>query len=265
MSGPIKSVIGPAKARLLTYITQARNHLDPAAEPTEMDLRGVQVKINNAIRLLDKKNLDWSDIIASAVDDQTRANLNLEYNNYVGADANFIEVLEQARVMADEIESYLLEYGQLPTGRSRVRLPQLELPSFEGDLASWPQFWSAFSASIDADPSIPDVQKMSYFIGCLKGAAAQELEEINNKSTEELIQQKLPDWMLLEVIKQKDGTVDWNDRCTENLLEIIDKILKKIKSVIPNSRGSRQENAVAGEHQPSFDSRVGSSRRDHRE
>jgi hypothetical protein len=80
MSGPIKSVIAPAKARLLTYIAQARNHLAPAAEPTERDLRGVQVKINNTIRLLDKKNLDWSDLIASAVDDQTRANLNLEYN-----------------------------------------------------------------------------------------------------------------------------------------------------------------------------------------
>ncbi|XP_049886600.1 uncharacterized protein LOC126381268 isoform X1 [Pectinophora gossypiella] len=55
--------------------------------------------------------------------------------------------------------------------KPRVKLPQLELPRFDGDIRQWPAFKNIFMASVD-DTDIPVVNKLQYLKSSLTGEAA---------------------------------------------------------------------------------------------
>jgi hypothetical protein len=291
MSGPLRGVIGPAKTRLSNYAVQA-TALIGGRNPDEHQVRSLMVKITNAINLLEAKNRDWAELIISALGAE-KVQLEQEYTTFTTQAGNFLEALDQGREALDDLEIFLTTLTGGPS-KSKIRLPLLELPNFDGHLGSWPQFWSAFEAAIDSDKSIPDVQKMSYLISCIKGEAAKEIqgfsvtgpnyplaiqhlkkrfeniealksslfgqlrkvncngrgtqeirrmttdiscilgllkesgEDVNNKATEELIQQKLPAWILLEIIEHKEGVQAWN---TDKLIEFLDKNLRQRETV----------------------------------
>ncbi|KAG7305060.1 hypothetical protein JYU34_010517 [Plutella xylostella] len=45
--------------------------------------------------------------------------------------------------------------------RPQVKLPQLELPRFDGDVRQWPAFKNIFYASVDST-DLPTVNKLQY-------------------------------------------------------------------------------------------------------
>ena len=53
-----------------------------------------------------------------------------------------------------------------------VHLPKLKLPSFSGDILSWPVFWDMFTASVDAQ-TLPNVSKFTYLKSAVKGPASR--------------------------------------------------------------------------------------------
>ncbi|XP_045540282.1 uncharacterized protein LOC123722438 [Papilio machaon] len=55
--------------------------------------------------------------------------------------------------------------------KPRVKLPQLELPKFDGDIRQWPAFKNIFMASVD-NADIPVVNKLQYLKTALTGEAA---------------------------------------------------------------------------------------------
>lgn len=61
----------------------------------------------------------------------------------------------------------------------RVKLPQLELPKFDGDPKKWQGFFDAFCAAIHDKNFIPAAQKFSYLKSCLRGSAATYLQHLN--------------------------------------------------------------------------------------
>uniref|UniRef100_A0A1I7VF35 Calponin-homology (CH) domain-containing protein n=1 Tax=Loa loa TaxID=7209 RepID=A0A1I7VF35_LOALO len=66
-----------------------------------------------------------------------------------------------------------------------VNLPQLPLPTFNGDPKIWrEEFWGSFNAAVHLR-KIPDVQKLNYLISCLKENALQAVKgyDIAQKST----------------------------------------------------------------------------------
>ncbi|XP_073965340.1 uncharacterized protein isoform X2 [Choristoneura fumiferana] len=52
-----------------------------------------------------------------------------------------------------------------------VKLPQLELPTFHGELKEWPTFKNLFTCAVDRS-NIPTLQKFQYLKTALKGEAA---------------------------------------------------------------------------------------------
>ncbi len=56
-----------------------------------------------------------------------------------------------------------------------VRLPKLDLPTFDGDVTKFTPFWQQFGACVD-EQEIPVVTKFNYLIGLLKGDAKSLLE-----------------------------------------------------------------------------------------
>lgn len=66
---------------------------------------------------------------------------------------------------------------------SPFRLPQITLPTFSGDYASWSAFSDMFVSLIHTNPALTNVQKLHYLKSNLRGAAASVLR--NTKVTNE--------------------------------------------------------------------------------
>eukprot|EP00794_Sanderia_malayensis_P019630 gene19634-21574_t len=61
---------------------------------------------------------------------------------------------------------------------SSIRLPKIEMKSFNGDPKEWIQFWDVFERNIHLNTSLARVNKMQYLKGLLKGAAANAISHL---------------------------------------------------------------------------------------
>ncbi|KAL6735613.1 hypothetical protein Aduo_006035 [Ancylostoma duodenale] len=52
-----------------------------------------------------------------------------------------------------------------------IRLPKFELPKFNGELESFPEFWDVFSAAVHNNNSVPNTLKFLHLKNCLQGDA----------------------------------------------------------------------------------------------
>ena len=59
-----------------------------------------------------------------------------------------------------------------------VNLPKLHLPTFDGSILKWPEFWDMFNASVHRQ-NIPKVSKFSYLKGALRGSASVAISGIS--------------------------------------------------------------------------------------
>ena len=62
---------------------------------------------------------------------------------------------------------------------TRVKLSKLDLPLFDGKYAKWTSFWDQFNASVDAEPSLVDSQKLNYLKRALRGEASKVISELS--------------------------------------------------------------------------------------
>ena len=72
----------------------------------------------------------------------------------------------------------------------KVKLPKLELPSFNGDITQWTGFWESFSSTIDKCDSLADIDKFKYLQQALKGNASETIAgmPISNSNYKEAIE-----------------------------------------------------------------------------
>lgn len=68
--------------------------------------------------------------------------------------------------------------ASINTAYNPVRLPSLDLPSFDGSYEKWTSFFDTFLALIHSNNSLTNVQKFYYLQSCLKGEAAQVISSI---------------------------------------------------------------------------------------
>ena len=66
-------------------------------------------------------------------------------------------------------------FKQTPTPRMHINLPKMNIKSFGGDPLEWLTFWDSFSAAIDKNLELSDVEKMNYLNGMLKGEAVRAI------------------------------------------------------------------------------------------
>uniref|UniRef100_A0A2S2NNC8 Integrase catalytic domain-containing protein n=1 Tax=Schizaphis graminum TaxID=13262 RepID=A0A2S2NNC8_SCHGA len=58
------------------------------------------------------------------------------------------------------------------------RLPEIPLPSFDGDIFQWPSFRDKFSIMVDQRPTLSNIDKLHYLLGCLRGSAMDAIRSI---------------------------------------------------------------------------------------
>ena len=64
--------------------------------------------------------------------------------------------------------------GSSSTRKARAKLPKLELQTFDGTPQDWPEFWDAFSSTVDDDEDLPDAVKFQYLKKSLLEPAKSE-------------------------------------------------------------------------------------------
>ncbi|UYV84916.1 hypothetical protein LAZ67_X003999, partial [Cordylochernes scorpioides] len=61
-----------------------------------------------------------------------------------------------------------------PNGsQANIKLPQFDLPIYDGDLGNWINFKELFLTTIDAHPGLTNIQKLQYLNSAVKGEAAR--------------------------------------------------------------------------------------------
>uniref|UniRef100_A0A914WWH6 Integrase catalytic domain-containing protein n=1 Tax=Plectus sambesii TaxID=2011161 RepID=A0A914WWH6_9BILA len=120
-----------------------------------------------------------------------------------------------------------------------IHLPSLQLPTYDGDPLKWSEFWDAYESAIHTQ-GIPQVQKFTYLISCVKGKAHTAIEgmAITNANYQEAISILKHRFGNINVIKRSlytqlrkipistGKTVD-----LRSTLEEVDRVCRQLQSV----------------------------------
>jgi hypothetical protein len=89
--------------------------------------------------------------------------------------AKFAELMYPGNIKspANSIPAHSSSSGWTHSTRnsSFVKLPSIELPSFDGTVSKWFHFLETFESLIIQNRTLPNVQKLHYLISSLKGEA----------------------------------------------------------------------------------------------
>lgn len=107
--------------------------------------------------------------------------------------------------------------------KSNVKLPTMQLPTFDGNYEQWEHFRDMFLALVDQDSSIDNIRKFYYLSTALTGAAAKVIKSINVTSDNYAVA-----WQLL-----KDRYED-KDIITRNHIKAIVE-MRQVSGDIKNS------------------------------
>ena len=96
---------------------------------------------------------------------------------------------DDLHTLMDEVEramfSHSLKIKKLPQAKSSsstpdgrgVRLPKLEVSTFDGNILRWKSFWEQFSVSIHSRSNLADAEKLLYLQNAVKGGSARNAIE----------------------------------------------------------------------------------------
>ena len=74
------------------------------------------------------------------------------------------------------------EPGHGSGGGSKVTLPKLQLPSFDGNFKDWSAFWDSFDSAINSNQSLTLIERSSYLRASLRGSAAATINGLRFSS-----------------------------------------------------------------------------------
>ena len=193
----ISVALGPPLKRLDDYGTTAKaliqKHDDGNMVQQDLILlkrQGYQMK--NTIKHIESLEAQWWDAIGRAIGDdrdmESKAYDDFKYNG-----VHFSEFVDGMRDTLLKAQVIVQENTPAQTpephpviidgtrNRNEVRLPKLELPTFNGNPLQWTTFWQQFEFAVDKQ-RIADVQKMNYLVSRLRESALRAVEgyAVNN-------------------------------------------------------------------------------------
>ena len=67
------------------------------------------------------------------------------------------------------------------TADTGIRLPKMELKTFDGNVLKWHEFWECFEHGVHNNMTLPDHQKLQYLKNCMKGPAFVTISDLDMK------------------------------------------------------------------------------------
>lgn len=104
-------------------------------------------------------------------------NLNDQINEATNIDNSYFQLMSRAQIYIEakdwsDIACELSEESGPQLSNTNVKLPTIELPSFDGDYTKWRSFDDTFKALIDSNTALNNIQKLCYLRSSLKGDAS---------------------------------------------------------------------------------------------
>ena len=150
MSGPLRKLLGPAKARLQHYIKEAEQLISKPieagmVEEEELTLEDLIERMNNNVSVIERCNANWTSLLQD-LKGEAKVTEEQEHSHVAEGDEGYVEVLLNAgecighmRARLKRIEKKLVQRTPLScpsdpkaaggsnTGRLQISLPKLQL------------------------------------------------------------------------------------------------------------------------------------------
>ncbi|XP_065084476.1 uncharacterized protein LOC135706751 [Ochlerotatus camptorhynchus] len=112
----------------------------------------------------------------------------------------------------------------------RVRLPQIKLQTFDGDIDDWLSFRDLYTSLIHEKAELPDVEKFHYLKGCLAGEAKAlvdplKITSVNYKIAWESLLKRFNNSQLLKR-KQVQALVKLPSLAFDRAIQILDQVIE---------------------------------------
>ncbi|XP_062713273.1 uncharacterized protein LOC134290219 [Aedes albopictus] len=92
-----------------------------------------------------------------------------EFNNHYEAKSFLVDQVKELKEPSSLDQSVRAVDASMHGVLDNVRLPQIKLQSFNGDIDEWLGFRDLFTSLIHWKPDLPEVEKIHYLKGCLQG------------------------------------------------------------------------------------------------
>lgn len=117
---------------------------------------------------------------------------------------DLIRAVTASEVEAEELVAELVsleksgvQTNKEPSATTNAKLPKLLLPSFDGDIQQWHQFWDRFEITIHKS-NLSDADKLTYLLGCLQGSALNKVTGISTTNINYSV--------AIEILKKRYGS-----------------------------------------------------------
>ena len=130
---------------------------------------------------VDKLDELWEGIGEAIVEVESHEDLSEEDEECAKIRSKFIEqyfsvktsLMERAKELEDIVvnQSRSLDTSQSQSTLDHVRLPQIKLQTFSGNIDEWLSFRDLYTSLIHWKSDLPDIEKFHYLKGCLTGEA----------------------------------------------------------------------------------------------
>ncbi|KAG7295560.1 hypothetical protein JYU34_021800 [Plutella xylostella] len=91
----------------------------------------------------------------------------------------YLECMERVRIAMNRLNKPQSGSQTQSCSSSKVKLPDVSLPIFDGNYLEYGPFKEMFDAMIDSDPDIQDIQKLFYLRSYLRGEALDLIKNMN--------------------------------------------------------------------------------------
>ena len=157
-------------------------------------LQHLKDTLSSIIRAIDNPSLDPRDVCLLRQYEEDLGDLKREFGD-VRSSLYSLEIEEGGKIsilLASVRDSVfgcslklkkLTEKGKkLTTESDGVKLPKLEVPTFDGDILQWKSFWEQFVVSVHGRTNLSNSEKLVYLQQALKGGVAKQAIEGLSKS-----------------------------------------------------------------------------------
>lgn len=210
------------------------------------DTNAIQIKVR-----LDKIDELWEKVNDAFLDVETHEDFPIDDKGYSKQRSDFGERYYEAKSIMLEKVRELEDVPNLnePTTQQstieHVRLPQIQLHSFDGNLDTWLSFRDLYTSLIHSKNDLPDVEKFYYLKGCLLGEAKALIEPLpitkaNYQVAWELLMKRYNNSKLLkrqqiQSLFQLPRIIEESSIELQSLLEAFERIVQTLDQLVQPS------------------------------
>ena len=78
-----------------------------------------------------------------------------------------VDKMSKASNLSVQLVERMNKLKESPSGGNAMKIPEMKLPNFKGELLEWKAFWASFDALIHSRSNLEPVVKFTYLSSCL--------------------------------------------------------------------------------------------------